>query len=471
MYQIRRQGKLKNSRFLLLDIILFEAAMFVSYILRYGVRDFYSERLYLQISIIILFAYLVAQLFMDWNQDIYTRGMFGEFKVVLKQHIVVLSEMIAYIFVTKQSSDYSRKVFLWFAFLGWIFVLTGRVIYKIIYCRYVKKRNRSSYLLIITMEETVQETVNRFLEEHYNNIHIVGIVIYDKLKSEYKHIMDIPVIMGIEPMYEYVKSNVVDEVFLDIDCSKEELESITNFFLRMGIVVHIDIDRISSDLPNKTIEVFGGDSVLTTSVKKATYRQVLIKRCMDILGSLFGLLITGVIFLVFAPIIYIQSPGPIFFSQVRVGKNGRKFKIYKFRSMYPDAEKMKQELLPSNDMKGLMFKMKDDPRVIPIGRLMRKTSLDEFPQFLNILKGDMSLVGTRPPTVDEYEQYDISHRVRLSIKPGLTGLWQVSGRSTITDFEEVVALDQKYIAEWTLGSDVKILLKTVRVVLEGDGAV
>ena len=179
------------------------------------------------------------------------------------------------------------------------------------------------------------------------------------------------------------------------------------------------------------------------------------------------------------PAIYIKSPGPIFFSQYRVGKNGRKFKIYKFRSMYMDAEERKKELMKQNRVSdGLMFKMENDPRVIGsekgpgkgIGNFIRKTSLDEFPQFFNVLKGDMSLVGTRPPTVDEWEKYELHHRARLAIKPGLTGMWQVSGRSEITDFEEVVKLDTKYISEWSFMLDIKILFKTVLIVLGQKGS-
>lgn len=135
-----------------------------------------------------------------------------------------------------------------------------------------------------------------------------------------------------------------------------------------------------------------------------------------------------------------------------------------------DAEERKKELMDQNEMEGLMFKMKDDPRIFPFGHFLRKSSIDELPQFINVLKGEMSLVGTRPPTVDEYEKYEMGHKKRLSIKPGLTGMWQVSGRSNITDFEEVVKLDTKYILEWNLGLDLKILLKTVLVVLGKEGS-
>ena len=184
-----------------------------------------------------------------------------------------------------------------------------------------------------------------------------------------------------------------------------------------------------------------------------------------------GLVLTGILFIIFSPVIYLQSPGPIFFSQKRVGRNGRVFKLHKFRSMCPDAEERKQELMAQNKMNGQMFKVDDDPRIIPIGRFMRRTSLDEFPQFWNVLKGDMSLVGTRPPTVDEYEQYELHHKMRLAAKPGITGMWQVSGRSDIVDFEEVLALDTKYISEWNLGLDIKILWKTFRVLAKRNGAV
>ena len=139
--------------------------------------------------------------------------------------------------------------------------------------------------------------------------------------------------------------------------------------------------------------------------------------------------------------------------------------------MYTDAEERKKELMAQNKMNGLMFKMDNDPRIFPFGNFIRKTSIDELPQFWNVLKGDMSLVGTRPPTVDEYEQYELHHRKRLATKPGLTGMWQVSGRSDITDFEDVVALDTRYITEWNLGLDIKIILRTIQVVFTGRGSV
>ena len=210
---------------------------------------------------------------------------------------------------------------------------------------------------------------------------------------------------------------------------------------------------------------------MSSSIKMVTARQMFFKRALDICGSLVGIVLTGVVCVFVAPIIYIQSPGPIFFSQERIGKNGKRFKLYKFRSMYPDAEKRKKELMDQNEVKdGMMFKIKNDPRIFPFGRFLRKTSLDELPQFFNVLKGDMSLVGTRPPTVDEWEKYEYHHMKRLAMKPGITGLWQVSGRSDIKEFDEVVALDTEYISNWKFSLDLKILLKTVAAVVGKKGA-
>ena len=203
-----------------------------------------------------------------------------------------------------------------------------------------------------------------------------------------------------------------------------------------------------------------------------------VKRAVDVVGALVGLIITGIAYIFVAPAIKHASPGPVFFAQERVGRNGRIFKMYKFRSMYVGAEKHQKELQGENEMRGLMFKMEDDPRIIGsekgpgkgLGNFIRKTSIDELPQFWNVLKGDMSLVGTRPPTKEEFENYDISHKVRLSMKPGITGLWQVSGRNKITDFEQVVKYDTEYIENWGFYLDFYILCKTIKVVFTKDGS-
>ena len=198
--------------------------------------------------------------------------------------------------------------------------------------------------------------------------------------------------------------------------------------------------------------------------------MVLIKRMIDICGALVGMVITLIAGVILAPFLLLESPGPLIFKQKRVGVNGRIFDFYKFRSMYKDAEARKKDLMAQNEMEGPMFKVENDPRVTKVGAFIRKTSIDELPQFWNVLKGDMSLVGTRPPTVDEYQQYSYYQKRRISFRPGITGLWQISGRSDIKDFDEVVKLDLEYIDNWSLLLDFKIMFKTILVVFRGSGA-
>ena len=195
-----------------------------------------------------------------------------------------------------------------------------------------------------------------------------------------------------------------------------------------------------------------------------------LKRFIDIIGAIVGLIVSAPIILLVAVPLLLESRGGLFFKQQRVGRNGRLFYMYKLRSMYADAEQRKKEFEEKNHMQGLMFKMDNDPRITKVGRFIRKFSIDELPQFYNVLRGDMSLVGTRPPTLDEFEQYSSHHKRRLSMRPGITGLWQVSGRSQIEDFEEVVRLDCQYIDNWSPSLDIKILFKTLGVVFTGRGA-
>ncbi len=192
------------------------------------------------------------------------------------------------------------------------------------------------------------------------------------------------------------------------------------------------------------------------------------KRLIDVLGAIIGLLITAILFLPIAIVIKIDDPGPIFYSQIRCGHRGRTFRIWKFRSMITDADKLQH--LVHNQAKGNIFKNRHDPRVTRVGRFLRRTSLDEFPQFWNVLKGDMSLVGTRPPTVSEVMRYKEHHWKRLEVKPGITGEWQVRGRSKIEDFEEIVQLDLQYQDRWSLLYDLSLVAQTLFVVFAKDGA-
>lgn len=270
---------------------------------------------------------------------------------------------------------------------------------------------------------------------------------------------------------EYVKRHQVDLVIFSVNhLVRRKIEHLIEAFSEMGIDSLITIDSFAIETLETKLEDFGTTNVIRLSPRLFTDGELLLKRLMDIAGALVGCFICLIFGLIVAPLIFLEDPGPIIFKQKRVGRNGKYFYIYKFRSMYQDAEAKLQTLKDQNEMQGFMFKMKNDPRITKIGKILRKTSIDELPQFFNVLEGSMSLIGTRPPTVNEYQQYSAHHKRRISIKPGITGLWQVSGRSEITDFEEIVRLDCFYIDHWSITGDIKILLKTFAAVFTGKGS-
>jgi len=350
----------------------------------------------------------------------------------------------------------------------------------------IKKRNFASSkksLFVIAPEKLLEETLHGLKENGFGYTQIVAAATDADLKG--KTICEIPIVANHDGIVDYACEEWVDEVLIPPCAESEYPDDMVANFIEMGIAVHRGITKNKAMSGNfNQIEKIGDYTVITASMNYASTSQLVAKRAMDILGGLVGCLITMLVTIFVAPAIYIASPGPIFFAQERIGRNGRKFKMYKFRSMYMDAEERKKELIAQNKVSdGMMFKMDFDPRIIGnkilpdgtkktgIGQFIRKTSIDELPQFWNILKGDMSLVGTRPPTLDEWEKYEPHHRARMSFRPGLTGLWQVSGRSNITDFEEVVKLDTQYIGEWSVKGDIKIILQTVLGVVKNDGAV
>ncbi len=306
---------------------------------------------------------------------------------------------------------------------------------------------------------------------------------FHKSAIEGKKIKGIPVVADLNTATDYICRNWVDSVYIDCPATDKGIDKILSDCREMAVPVHCHIPGVSNHDQKQFVERVGGTTVLTLSNTYATPVQVFAKRCMDIVGGLIGSLIALLIIAVVGPMIKHASPGPILYRSERIGKNGKRFKMIKIRSMVMNAESLKKDLMDQNRVKdGMMFKLDWDPRIIGnvelpdgtkktgIGEFIRKTSLDEFPQFFNVLMGDMSLVGTRPPTPDEWDKYEHHHRARLATKPGLTGMWQVSGRSEIMDFEEVVKLDTDYIQNWSMGLDMKILLKTVWVVLRGKGA-
>jgi exopolysaccharide biosynthesis polyprenyl glycosylphosphotransferase len=276
----------------------------------------------------------------------------------------------------------------------------------------------------------------------------------------------------IEDLQHVLHSQTIDEVIFAMGADPDvDLSLYLKICRRMGVTSRILPALWSSGNKSMHVEECQGVPFLTFQENNFNASGLLYKRILDLIGGIVG---TGIFFCIYpfvALAIKKDSPGPVLFKQKRVGQNGRIFEVYKFRSMYMDAEAHKKELMDQNEMSGAIFKVENDPRITPVGRLLRKTSIDEIPQFLNVIKGEMSLVGTRPPTLDEVEQYKDHQFRRISAKPGITGLWQVSGRNKITDFDDIVELDCTYLDNWRFINDIKILAKTVLVVFQRKGAV
>lgn len=281
----------------------------------------------------------------------------------------------------------------------------------------------------------------------------------------------LPHLGGLEDLEGIITRQVVDEVVVTRSLSYDQrLEPVLKICQDRGITITMLLKRQNYQSAQAIVAMIGDIPAVKFHTVSLDEGQLMAKRLLDIVGSLVGMVLFGIAWLIFAPLIKMESSGPVIFKQERVGKNGRHFKIRKFRSMGNDADEKKKVLQAHNEVRGHMFKMTNDPRMTKIGAFLRKTSIDELPQFYNVLIGDMSLVGTRPPTVEEVDEYQSHHYKRISVTPGITGMWQISGRSAITDFEKVVELDNAYIAGWTIWRDVKILARTVLVVLQRRGS-
>lgn len=507
MYTKRQKSLFKHIDFVILDHFVILVSMACSCFLRYGLLNYktdygkYITTLYTKLFFLILLVNAFLIVLMEGYKNIVRRGYIKELKIVVIHCAVVDMVVLVYLFVIHQTGLYSRIVLTYFLLFQVILTFILRCLNKHRVRCYMCTNPDVEQMLIITDKLHEKQCVEELSTDLYRNYRIVGIVrtdvekieqVENKDQSNTMNAMEEPAqvyqyeeqyaateeisngtiyrMIGYSQLEEYLLTHVVDSVFINADLEESLKDRMVDLLEKSGVTVHLNLVRMPHGSSNQAVERIGNYIVVSSGMRITTMREKIIKRSLDIAGGIAGVVLTGIATIFLAPIIYIQSPGPIFFCQKRVGKNGRIFNMYKFRSMYPDAEERKKELMEHNKMDGLMFKMENDPRIIPIGRFIRKYSIDELPQFLNVLKGDMSLVGTRPPTVDEYEQYELHQKGRLNSKPGITGLWQVSGRSDITDFDEVVRLDKEYIANWSLGSDIRILLKTVWMVVKGRGA-
>ncbi|MDR1797403.1 MAG: sugar transferase [Clostridiales Family XIII bacterium] len=370
---------------------------------------------------------------------------------------VLASTVIAALVFLMQFKATSRLVFLTFVGLSCAIVITNRLLGQ-----KGSMRARKHHMLFVGSEE-VFCTYLHYLSQgafHYDTSQDVCIS-PDALAMRTPQFFD-----------NYLRSSGFDEVvFVHDGRGAFEYETYMRICEEMGLTTRLILETVQLPQSKRFIQSVGTFPVLTYHRVSMDMPRILIKSIFDVCGACVALVITSPIFLAAAIAIKLDSPGPVFFRQKRVGKSGRTFEILKFRSMVTDAEALKHALMAKNEMgSDHMFKLENDPRVTRVGAFLRRTSIDELPQLINVLRREMSLVGTRPPTVDEVALYERRHRRRISIMPGITGLWQVSGRSSIRNFENVVELDETYIDSWSLGLDLKILWRTVGVLVNRRGA-
>lgn len=454
----------------LADLCCFLIANFISIKIRFGM-EIHSVSGKEETILLFLISHTIVVLVSNPYHRFLVRDKYMEIVKTVQHATICLILAMFFAYLLHIDFQFSRLAMAIMIVIAMFFMYGTRIILKRIRRNQIRTSEYMRSVILVTTSDRINTLLDRISKRSTYDYRIDAIAIIDKDETgkEYKQI---PVVCGKEELLSYVTMHPIDEALISIVDDSKYLGFITNKLLDMGLSVDADVQDMWEIYPNARLICVGENNhVIASTHSYMSDIGALIKRMMDIIGGVVGLFFTFIFTIIVGPIIFINSPGPIFFTQTRVGLNGRKFKIYKFRSMYLDAEERKKELMENNEMGGHMFKMADDPRIIKgIGNFIRKTSIDEFPQFLNVLKGDMSLVGTRPPTEDEYEKYEPHHKARLSMRPGLTGLWQVSGRNAINDFDEVVKLDKAYIMNWSITKDIEIILRTIKVVLLRSGA-
>lgn len=438
-----------------IDCLLIIAAFYISHL----IVSQYRELSYTKYYLLMLIGFIGFYLYFAWTRQLFSILQFNWMKGLYKRVVMIflsagmLGAAILYII----PDDFnSRTLYVVFAFFSFVFIYTEKYSLKMIIA-WVRKNNRNITPIILFGRGRIVAQINKEINSHPE----WGLRVVNKLDLSISR-------FNFEKV---LKNSYVEEVFFCVPRSMTKdgftIDPYLQICEEMGRPARVFINLSSvTRFAEWEYHRFMEYPTLISHTVELDPDQVLFKRVFDLLGSFIGFGILVAVYPILAILIKVTSPGPVFFRQVRVGKNGKRFVIYKFRSMTLDAEAKKAELEEENELSGAVFKIKNDPRVTPVGSLIRRLSLDELPQFINVLKGEMSLVGTRPPTPEEVSVYQKWHHRRISIKPGITGMWQVSGRNAIKDFDEIVKLDLKYIDSWSIWVDIVILLKTFFVVFQ-----
>ncbi len=424
----------------------------------------------LPFAAIFLAAWFIAalreNLFVSQRKESLLYPMIGVTKAVV---VSLVLTGFATAFVTQNRSE---PLFLgYFGVAAWVFIGLVRTALRMSIWTFREWGYNPRHVVVIGANPRTKLLLDEVIRHTRYGYKIVGIIEDDPLRVEMLREYKLPYLGGFRSLERLLTERVIDEVHvcLPVRSSYELIQSIAHLCVGIGVPVRLVADLFPLRLATSRAFRMGEIPMLSLSTVSESGMQLGFKRLLDLVVSLLLLIGLSPFFLLIALLIKLGSPGPVFFSQERVGVNQRRFRIHKFRSMAAGAEDQRKRLEALNEADGPVFKIREDPRVTRVGRFIRKYSIDEFPQIINVLKGEMSLVGPRPPIPAEVEQYTWDQRRRLSVKPGMTGLWQVSGRSDLS-FKEWVELDLQYIDSWSIWKDFTILMKTFRVVIEGRGA-
>jgi len=467
---LRQQARFFNRLTVFCDLVAVVLAFFLAYSIRSSREDLYAVPYYLWIFLVILPSWYFLLSHYRFYVSIRTRPISHVLMSLVNIHLIGGVVVTSAIYLV-DPHGFSRSLVGLFLLFSLALLGIEKIAQKAV-LGFIRRRGYNFRQILVVGTDRKARGFIGLLDDHADwGLRIAGVLrLADEAESA--EVGGHKVLGTLDQLVETCRKNTVDEVVFCVPAKLlDNGDNYTGILEKMGITVRMVLDVIDLSRPRRELSLFHGTiPILTFYPKSFDTGQMFLKRCLDVAGSILGLLATGVAFPFIAAAIKFDSRGPILFSQARVGENGRIFRCWKFRSMHADADARKRDLLQRNEMNGAVFKIREDPRITRVGRFLRKSSLDELPQFWNIFRGEMSLVGTRPPTPDEVERYEDWHRKRICIKPGLTGLWQVSGRNRITDFDEIARLDIKYIENWSLWLDIKILLKTFHVILIGQGS-
>ncbi|MGQ9489221.1 MAG: undecaprenyl-phosphate glucose phosphotransferase [Anaerolineae bacterium] len=458
------------------DILLINVAFFIAYWLRYDLQLFRAVdpannvpyRVYLPMVGLLTLVWVLASR-REGAYDVRRgRPLFEELYGLVNATTTAIMLLVVLVFFYRRLF-YSRIIFIYAGLLIILLIGIARVVRWMILARLRQAGQGVDRVLLIGAGEVGRTVMRNLIAQPELGYRIVGFLDDDPVKSA-TDIGPIKALGPVDNLPQVARENQIDQVIITLPWQyHRKIIRLVNETEQAGIRARVVPDLFQLSLGGVDVEAINGIPLISIKQSALTGFNYTLKRAVDLIISGLAIILLAPVWLLVALAIRLDSPGPILFRQERIGRHGKPFILYKFRSMYQDAEARLEELRARNEAGGPLFKMRADPRRTRVGRIIRKTSLDELPQLINVLRGEMSLVGPRPGLASEVAQYQDWHRKRLEVLPGITGLWQVSGRSNLT-FDEMVMLDIYYAENWSLSMDLRIMLRTVPQILFGEGA-